>query len=166
MLFRSAAGSAWPLASASHPPWSLRPSSCVASHAGSRSVNEHRGGWLRFTPSLTPPPSLPPCQELPEPVRPRRGEHLLRRPVLLDPALVQELGRRGAAYYRTHYSWPVIERTYMDTFAQLSNEPAPSAVAPRTGWLERRRRDRPAAAAVVNALPKGPVHPDRSRPRP
>ena len=85
--------------------------------------------------------------------------------LLDDQALARELGRRGAAYYETHYSWPVIERVYMDTLAQLAEEPAPPPVEMLPGWLERHRRNRPAAAAVVNALPKGPVYPDRSRSR-
>jgi len=79
--------------------------------------------------------------------------------LLDDPLLADALGRRGRAYYDRHYSWPVIERTYLEMLARLSSEPARATMDPLPGWLARRRRTCPAAEAVVNALPRGPVRP-------
>jgi glycosyltransferase involved in cell wall biosynthesis len=79
--------------------------------------------------------------------------------LLDDPSLADALGRRGQAYYDRHYSWPVIERTYIEMLTRLATEPAAGAMEPLPGWLARRRRTLPAAEAVVNALPRGPVLP-------
>ncbi len=81
---------------------------------------------------------------------------------LLDnPALAAALGRNGRTYFDTHYTWPVIERTYLDMFEHLSSEPRHHAnardIEPIPGWLARRRRNVPAAADVVAGLPSGPV---------
>jgi glycosyltransferase involved in cell wall biosynthesis len=72
------------------------------------------------------------------------------------------LGQHGRDYFRRHYAWPVIERTYLDMFAQLSRAQAPTA-APEAlpGWLERRRKTRPPAEELLAALPAGPVVPRR-----
>jgi glycosyltransferase involved in cell wall biosynthesis len=86
--------------------------------------------------------------------------------VLLDnPALAAALGARGQQYYERHYSWPVIEHAYLDMLERLSSEPRRSSMAPLPGWLARRRRDRPPAAAVIDALPRGPVRPERHQGR-
>jgi len=66
------------------------------------------------------------------------------------------LGRNGRQFFREHYSWPVIERKYLDMFARLSGEPAGARMDPLPGWLERRRQNLPAAEEVLAALPKGP----------
>jgi glycosyltransferase involved in cell wall biosynthesis len=79
--------------------------------------------------------------------------------VLDDAALAAELGRRGQRYYQQHYSWPVIEQKYLDMFSHLSSTTPSSALEPLPGWLTRRRRDKPAGAAVVRGLPSGPVRP-------
>jgi glycosyltransferase involved in cell wall biosynthesis len=79
--------------------------------------------------------------------------------LLTQPALAAELGRRGRQFYERHYSWPVIEHAYLDMFARLSSEPSRVASPALPGWLARRRRNRPAAAQVVAALPTGPVRP-------
>ena len=77
--------------------------------------------------------------------------------LLDDPALGATLGRNGHAYYQRHYNWPVIERQYLDMFERLAAEPSRAAMEPLPGWWERRRRVLPPAAAVVDALPAGPV---------
>ena len=64
------------------------------------------------------------------------------------------LGRNGRDYFASHYTWPVIERKYLDMLRQLQSG-SPRAMEPLPGWLARRRRDRPAAAAVLGALPQG-----------
>jgi glycosyltransferase involved in cell wall biosynthesis len=66
------------------------------------------------------------------------------------------LGRNGQQFFRSHYDWPVIERTYLDMFERLSQEPAGRPMDPLPGWLERRRQNLAAAGAVVSGLPKGP----------
>jgi len=77
--------------------------------------------------------------------------------ILADPALAATLGRNGRAFYARHYSWPVIERKYLDMFEQLRGEPAEYGMEPIPGWLARRTTTVPPAAVVVNALPTGPV---------
>jgi len=71
--------------------------------------------------------------------------------------LAGTLGRNGRQYYREHYDWPVIERSYLEMFARLSSETAADPVEPEPGWLARRRHDRPAARDVLERLPSGPV---------
>jgi glycosyltransferase involved in cell wall biosynthesis len=77
--------------------------------------------------------------------------------ILSDQALGATLGRNGRAFFTQHYSWPVIERKYLDMFEELRRTPAPYSMEPLPGWLARRARTVPPAADVVNALPKGPV---------
>jgi glycosyltransferase involved in cell wall biosynthesis len=76
-----------------------------------------------------------------------------------DDALADAMGRHGRQYYADHYSWPVIERAYLDMLARLANEPATHSMAPLPNWFARRARALPAAAAVVRAMPSGPVRP-------
>lgn len=86
---------------------------------------------------------------------------------LLDnPVMAAELGRRGQQYYERHYSWPVIERAYLDMFSRLGSEPQRSTMEAIPGWFARRRLDKPPAADVVAALPAGPVRPERMFGRP
>jgi glycosyltransferase involved in cell wall biosynthesis len=69
-------------------------------------------------------------------------------------------GENGRAFYDQHYAWPVIERKYHDMLSRMG-QPTPASteprIAPLPGWLSRRRKTLPAAAAVVDALPRGPV---------
>ena len=66
------------------------------------------------------------------------------------------LGQNGREYFRRHYTWPVIERKYMDMFEALGREAgAGRTLEPLPGWLARRRRTQPAAAAVLDGLPAG-----------
>jgi glycosyltransferase involved in cell wall biosynthesis len=66
------------------------------------------------------------------------------------------LGRNGQRFFRDHYDWPVIERTYLDMFERLSREPPGRTMDPLPGWFARRRQNLAAADAVVSGLPKGP----------
>ena len=79
--------------------------------------------------------------------------------------LHERLGRNGREYFARHYSWPVIERKYLDMFDRLTREDAGSQprtpMEPLPGWLARRVRDRPAAAGVLAGIPSGAVMPGR-----
>jgi glycosyltransferase involved in cell wall biosynthesis len=77
--------------------------------------------------------------------------------ILSDPTLAATLGRNGRAFFTRHYSWPVIERKYLEMFDRLRRTPPAYGMDPLPGWLTRRARTAPPAADVVNALPKGPV---------
>jgi glycosyltransferase involved in cell wall biosynthesis len=67
------------------------------------------------------------------------------------------LGRNGREFFRRHYSWPVIERKYLDMFDRLRREPSTAVIDPLPGWFARRRRSLAPAREVVEALPAGPV---------
>jgi glycosyltransferase involved in cell wall biosynthesis len=77
--------------------------------------------------------------------------------LLSDRALAATLGRNGRTFFTRHYSWPVIERKYLDMFDHLRRTPRVAGMEPLPGWLARRERNVPPAADVVNALPRGPV---------
>jgi glycosyltransferase involved in cell wall biosynthesis len=77
--------------------------------------------------------------------------------LLNDDGTARTLGERGCEYFRRHYSWPVIERKYLDMFDELSRTKPAYAMEPVPGWLARRQRTIPPAAAVVDALPAGPA---------
>jgi glycosyltransferase involved in cell wall biosynthesis len=84
------------------------------------------------------------------------------------PRLRDALGRNGREYYRRHYTWPVIERKYLDMLERLASAdraggPSP-VMEPMPGWIARRRRDRPPAAEVLAGLPSGPVRLARPAP--
>jgi glycosyltransferase involved in cell wall biosynthesis len=72
--------------------------------------------------------------------------------------LGEVLGRNGRDFFRRHYSWPVIERKYLDMFDRLSREPA-RAMEPLPGWPASWRRRCPPAAEIVRGAPHGPVLP-------
>ena len=75
-----------------------------------------------------------------------------------SPYLRQALGRSGRAYFQTHYTWPVIERKYLDMLDRLRQEPPPARpLEPLPGWLERRRRAFPPASYVLERVPSGPA---------
>jgi glycosyltransferase involved in cell wall biosynthesis len=78
--------------------------------------------------------------------------------VLDDPGLAGVMGANGRRYYDEHYAWPVIEGKYLDMFARLQADPPPHRMEPLPGFLARRARTAPAAAATLNALPTGPAH--------
>jgi hypothetical protein len=77
---------------------------------------------------------------------------------LLDnPALADELGENGRAFYEAHYEWPVIERAYLDMFERLAAGEPVERMEPLPGWLAARARTARPGAAVVDAAPRGPV---------
>jgi glycosyltransferase involved in cell wall biosynthesis len=69
------------------------------------------------------------------------------------------LGRNGRDYFTEHYTWPVIERKYLDMFDRLTREGASGAVRkpiePLPGWLARRRRDQRPASEILAGIPVG-----------
>ena len=67
------------------------------------------------------------------------------------------LGRNGREFFRRHYTWPVIERKYLEMLDRLRREPAATAIDPLPGWLARRRRTLAPARQVIESLPAGPV---------
>ncbi len=73
------------------------------------------------------------------------------------------LGRHGREFFRRHYTWPVIERKYLDMFERLSRLPPPG-IDPLPGFFARRARRVPPAAAVVAGAPAGPVPPGSEHP--
>jgi glycosyltransferase involved in cell wall biosynthesis len=77
--------------------------------------------------------------------------------VLDEPAIASRLGQNGRVFYGQNYSWPVIERKYLDMFSLLSDTPPPHRMEPLPGWLARRQRSLRAAAHVLDDLPSGPV---------
>ena len=77
--------------------------------------------------------------------------------VLTDDALVERLGRNGRQFFNEHYSWPVIERKYLDMFAFLSSNPPTHRMERMPGWFARRLRSLRPAAQVLEELPSGPV---------
>jgi glycosyltransferase involved in cell wall biosynthesis len=71
-------------------------------------------------------------------------------------SLQAALGRNGRQFFDRHYSWPVIEKKYVDMLEQLSKEPASRTMEAMPGWFSRRRRSQPPAADIVKGLPTGP----------
>ena len=67
------------------------------------------------------------------------------------------LGRHGRDYFRRNYTWPVIERKYLEMFDRLKREPAKNSMEPLPGVFERRRRSQLPATQVVDAIPTGSV---------
>ena len=72
------------------------------------------------------------------------------------------LGRNGREYFRTHYTWPVIERKYLEMFDRISKGRPSKTIEPIPGWLERRKKDMPAASDILRSLPSGAVVPQRA----
>jgi glycosyltransferase involved in cell wall biosynthesis len=77
--------------------------------------------------------------------------------ILSDRSLAATLGSNGRLFFERHYSWPVIERKYLNMFDELRQTAPSHRMEPLPGWLARRTTMAPPAADVVNALPKGPV---------
>jgi glycosyltransferase involved in cell wall biosynthesis len=72
------------------------------------------------------------------------------------------LGRNGREYFRQHYTWPVIERKYLDMLDRLRKEPATRTIDPLPGWMARRRRDLPPASEILERIPAGAVIPQHA----
>jgi glycosyltransferase involved in cell wall biosynthesis len=75
------------------------------------------------------------------------------------------LGRNGREYFTRHYTWPVIERKYLDMFDRLKREDAEGAprrvLEPLPGWFARRSRTVPPAVDALSRIPSGAVVPGR-----
>lgn len=76
--------------------------------------------------------------------------------------LHNRLGRNGREYFRAHYSWPVIERKYLDMFQRLQNGAPSRTIDPLPAWLDRRKREIPPASDILRSLPAGAVVPQRA----
>jgi glycosyltransferase involved in cell wall biosynthesis len=76
------------------------------------------------------------------------------------------LGRNGRDYFTQHYTWPVIERKYLDMFDQLKREDAAGTtrrpIESLGGWFARRRPSLRPAADVLVTIPSGAVIPGNS----
>ena len=79
------------------------------------------------------------------------------RAIDFSPTLAATLGRNGRDYFARHYSWPVIERKYLDMLDRLKAGSPGAAMAPLPGWWSRRKKSLPAADQVVAKLPTGPA---------
>ena len=84
------------------------------------------------------------------------------------PDLRAGLAANGRAYFDQHYTWGTIERKYLSMLERLQEEDRAETarrIEDLPSWLARRRRDRPPAREIVDALPTGPVL-DRPGPGP
>lgn len=81
--------------------------------------------------------------------------------LLGDPWLAAALGDNGRRYYAEHYSWPIIERKYLNMFRDLhaSGPTCDIGPLPRLGGG---RPDIPAASDLLATIPAGPVIHGRS----
>jgi hypothetical protein len=77
------------------------------------------------------------------------------RAIDTTPSLQAALGRNGRTFFERNYSWPVIEKKYVDMLQQLSREQVKRTMDPLPGWFARRRRSQRAANDIVKALPSG-----------
>ena len=73
-----------------------------------------------------------------------------------DRGLATRLGANGRTFFDTHYSWPAIERKYLDMLGQLQAGAPRQEMEPLPGWWARRGRTLRPAAAIVDASPRGP----------
>jgi glycosyltransferase involved in cell wall biosynthesis len=73
--------------------------------------------------------------------------------------LHSRLGHNGRDYFARHYSWPVIERKYLDMFERLRQEDSLGGtrrtLEPLPGWLARRQQNVPPASEVLAGIPSG-----------
>jgi glycosyltransferase involved in cell wall biosynthesis len=66
------------------------------------------------------------------------------------------LGRNGREYFKRHYTWPVVERKYLDMFSRLAKEPLPQ-MEPVPGFFARRSKNVRPADAILAEAPVGPA---------
>jgi glycosyltransferase involved in cell wall biosynthesis len=66
------------------------------------------------------------------------------------------LGRNGREYFKRHYTWPVVERKYLDMFSRLAKEPVPR-MEPVPGFFARRSKTVRPADTIVAEAPAGPA---------
>jgi glycosyltransferase involved in cell wall biosynthesis len=73
-------------------------------------------------------------------------------------SLANALGANGREYFRRHYTWPIVERKYLDMIDRLTREKASAhRLEPLPGWLSRWRKNLPPARTIVEGLPTGPA---------
>jgi len=78
--------------------------------------------------------------------------------IVSNSTLRDALGMNGRAYFNTHYTWPVIERKYLDMLDRLEREDAAQVTRPEPLPIwGRRRRNLPPGRQVVDRLPTGPA---------
>jgi len=67
------------------------------------------------------------------------------------------LGRNGREFFKRNYAWPVIERKYLDMFAQLKKDgrSGGSEIEPLPGWFARRKRELAPSRDVLDRIPRG-----------
>ncbi len=86
------------------------------------------------------------------------------RAIDMGPALAGSLGRNGREYFAKHYSWPVIERKYLEMLDRLKRETPRVPLEALPGWFARRRRTLEPAQRVVAGLPSGPALKEPEKP--
>ena len=77
--------------------------------------------------------------------------------------LREALGRNGRAYFKHHYTWPVVIKKYLNMLDRLhrdEREGIQRSFESLPGWLARRRRTVPPAKELVDALPNDAVAAD------
>lgn len=67
------------------------------------------------------------------------------------------LGANGRDFFRRHYTWPVVERKYLEMFDRLKRESSHPPMEPLPGFFARRKRTLRPAREVVDAIPSGPA---------
>ncbi|MPY88726.1 MAG: glycosyltransferase [Luteitalea sp.] len=71
--------------------------------------------------------------------------------------LNRTMGQSGREYFQRHYRWPVIDRKYEETLADLAaadrRGPCACTIEPLPGWFRRRRREIVPANTVLAAIP-------------
>jgi glycosyltransferase involved in cell wall biosynthesis len=67
------------------------------------------------------------------------------------------LGRNGREFFGRNYSWPVIERKYLEMFDRLKREKAAAPMAALPGFFGRRRKTIRPSRELVEGAPAGPV---------
>jgi glycosyltransferase involved in cell wall biosynthesis len=86
-----------------------------------------------------------------------REFHALLDVLFDDRPLVEALGRNGREYFARHYSWPVIERKYLQMFERLKASAPSNRMERVPGWFARRRPTVRAAAERLDRVPSGPA---------
>jgi glycosyltransferase involved in cell wall biosynthesis len=67
------------------------------------------------------------------------------------------LGRNGREFFRRHYSWPVVERKYLEMFDRLKRDPKAAPMAALPGFFGRQRKTVRPGRELVEGAPAGPV---------
>jgi len=81
--------------------------------------------------------------------------------IVSSASLRHALGSNGRSYFEAQYSWPVIERKYLDVLDRLAREGPgeEKRMEALPGWFARRARTLPPASVVLEQVPAGAVVP-------